>query len=384
MLSNPWFWAAVGAFVALLAGVLYLVLLTPRDSASRGRHRRSSGRPHRDSFRSAGHPLEPEPLKRAAVVVAPDAPGQEAARLQIRERSREQGWDAPLWLVTSDVLSTTDAVRQARGAGVDLVLSLGGDEVVRQVAEALAGTGTPMGFLPTRDGSATLPRHLGMDTADLYAALDVALNGENRRVDVGRVTIGEPDTESEPMVFVSTVVLGDDPTPWSEPVEKVEEPTGKAARAWLSSARQRLRRRTGYTVRISPEDEEARSQRVVSIIVGNAGQLVATAGAVPDADLSDGRLDCVVIDATTVSGLVRGARRAVSSKPGNPRLHHHASATFHLTGTDPVPVHVDGRPHGQATHLEIGVDPLALVVRVGDVTTRAAIGSPMQRQDTTP
>ena len=75
---------------------------------------------------------------------------------------------------------------EAAVSGCDLVLAFGGDGTIRAVCEELAGTGIPVGIVPAGTGN-LLARNLDIPLY-LRSAVDVALNGQDRAIDMVEVS----------------------------------------------------------------------------------------------------------------------------------------------------------------------------------------------------
>ena len=99
-------------------------------------------------------------------------------------------------------LDVRAAVREALDAGMRTFVVAGGDGSVHYVAQALVGTDGILGVVPV--GSVNhLARDLQIPVDDWQAAFEIALGGEVRQIDVGRVN---------GRYFLNSVMLGIYPT----------------------------------------------------------------------------------------------------------------------------------------------------------------------------
>ena len=104
---------------------------------------------------------------------------------ELRARLAAPGVDELLWFEVKKSKKAPKRVRRAVEAGADLVVVWGGDGMVQRSCDALAGTGVPMAIIPA--GTANLLAHnLGIPQ-DLGTAVDIALAGRRRQLDLGKI-----------------------------------------------------------------------------------------------------------------------------------------------------------------------------------------------------
>lgn len=370
--SWPALAAALLVSLALVAVVVWLVLTGSTYRARRGTAR---SRPDRSTFRRDRSRTR---RKRAAIVINPtkfDDLG--AITAELAAASTALGWAEPLVLQTTADDPGTGQTRQALEEGVDLVCPLGGDGTIRAVAVALAHTRTPMGLLPRGTGN-LLARNLDVPVDDLHEALRVAFTGRNRAIDVAWVELdpaeedatsdvgqAEDPVEGEPVrrhPFLVMAGMGFDAAIMDGTSEPLKEKIG-----WLAYVVTGLRsifiRRFG--VRWSVDGQEQPDRQARTIVVGNCGTLTGGITLMPDARLDDGTIDAVVISPKTLVGWAGLAGRVISrSRQDTTRLTRASGTQVAVTADKQQLVQVDGDVIGEATRLELTVDPSALIVRV--------------------
>jgi YegS/Rv2252/BmrU family lipid kinase len=331
---------AVLPVVGLLAGVVVV----------RGRRRP----PDHDPL-----PAEPEDRPLAAVVANPTKI-EAGTRQRIESVCTRLGWAEPLWLETTVEDPGTGQAKLAIEKGADVVLACGGDGTVRSVAEALAGTGVAMGLVPAGTGN-LLARTVG--TPDGVAdATRVALTGDDRAIDVGRIRI---DGSEEERVFLVMAGTGFDAAIMESTPEALKVKVGPLAYV-ISGLRAMRGRRIRVT--LSLDDGPPLRRRTRTVLVGNSGTLLGGLVLMPRASIDDGVLDVVSLAPGTLAGWVAVALRVITKRPrGHERVEHWQARSIVIRTEAPQPCQVDGDPVGNARELSIRVDPNTLVLRVPDV-----------------
>ena len=245
-----------------------------------------------------------------------------------------------------------------------MICPLGGDGTVRAVAEALVGTETPLGLLPGGTGN-LLARNLELPVDNLDDALKVALTGQNKRVDVGRLTVDQSGEHENPAEYIFLVMagIGFDARIMADAPEGLKNKVGPLA--YTFSAVKNLRG-PQFKARIKVDDNPELIRRARTVVIGNCGKLTGGLVLLPEAEVDDGWLDAVILSPTGVVGWVAVAGRLISQKrKGHERVDHHHLKSMAIRCDRPEEVQVDGDTIGQARVLSATVDPLALVVRVG-------------------
>jgi len=241
------------------------------------------------------HAIHAEPLvefgprgTRLAVVINPvkvESVGQ--FKSIVTQMAREAGWEAPTWHLTTVDDPGTGMARAAQAEGAELVLVCGGDGTVREVCAALAGSGIPVGIVPAGTGN-LLARNLQVPLY-IRAAIDVALTGQDRAVDLVEVSGDNmPDTH-----FMVMAGMGFDAAIMDNVNEDIKKRIG-----WLAYVLSALKSLMFPAMRleISVDGGEFTKHRARTVVVGNVGYLQAGMPLLPDARIDDGLLDVVLLN----------------------------------------------------------------------------------------
>ena len=300
--------------------------------------------------------------RRAAIIVNPskfDGPEKSADfRAMVDTALAEADYGDTLWLETTVDDPGRGMAREAREAGVDLVVAAGGDGTVRVVAGGLAGSDIPFGIMPM--GTANLlVRNLELPT-DPGKALLVAIHGSERRIDLVKITAddGEPDH------FAVMAGMGADAVIMEEANPKLKKVMGSAA--YFFSAVENADH-PPFHARIQVDDHEPFDREAILLLVGNVGYLQANIPLIPDARPDDGRLDLLVASPHSTPAKLKLIAEVLFRRHAN-------DGDFDLLSGKRVRVTVqggeayelDGDSEGHATTLVAEIVPGALRVRVSE------------------
>ncbi len=369
-------WVAVVAGVLAVAALVVAAVVGIRQRELRRRLEASSvaSSPRAQSL---GREVR-ERGQQLAFVANPTKQDVPALREAIERAADEQDLPQPLWFETSVEDPGVGQAKQALAQGADVVVAVGGDGTVRAVASALVGTGVPMGLMPLGTGN-LLARNLDIPLGNALSALEVALGGRDRTIDVGwlRVVHAAHLTESDGVhartddehLFLVIAGLGFDAAMVADADDDLKARVGWIA-YFVAGIKHLHGRRTRVHVRI--DDSPATSTRLRSLLIGNCGKLPGGLTLLPDAVVDDGWLDVAAID--TRGGVAGWAQLfgevvlqgvGVKGMPrGVGRIDHTRAREIRVVVTGGEHAQVDGEVIGRVTEVAARVDPGALVVRV--------------------
>ncbi|WP_374114632.1 diacylglycerol kinase family protein [Streptomyces cellostaticus] len=259
-------------------------------------------------------PTEPAPAAGAALpipgstaVIFNPTVTDRAGRETLRRVLEQHGHRAPVFVETT---ADDPGGGQTAGAlrdGATLVVVCGGDGTLRAAAEALAGSDVPLALVPCGTGN-LLARNLGLPSAPADA-LDAALRGTTRRVDLGRI---EGDGLA-PAHFAAMAGAGLDAATMRR---ANANDRAKSLLGWPTYALAVLRElrgpRMGVTIRLDGAPALRRTARMV--LVGNVGSVQGGVTLLPAARPDDGRLDLLILDPRGIAGWLRALRTLL--RPG--------------------------------------------------------------------
>lgn len=291
---------------------------------------------------------------RAGVIINPISgrgghrPGEaERRRAFVARETTAAGCAADIRVTTAGG-QAAELARACVEAGCDVVIAMGGDGTVNEVAQALVGGVVPLGIVPCGSGDG-LARGLGLP-ARRREALRVALGGETARIDVGY---------ANDELFLNIAGIGFD-------AEVGHAFAGLSTRGALGYVTRTIRLVWTYQAVVYDADLDGRRRTGPKFLIGfaNAPEYGNWAVLSPDADVRDGLLDAVLFDAGSPLGQMWRARRLFWNRRAPARgLERLRVRTAEVTGGRLV-YHLDGEPRETSGPLRVRVAPRALPVRV--------------------
>jgi diacylglycerol kinase family enzyme len=256
-------------------------------------------------------------------------------------------------LDVSPELNVRAAIREALDAGMRTFIVAGGDGSVHHVAQALVNTDGVLGVIPV--GSVNhLARDLMVPLGDWQAAFEIALKGEVRQIDVGRVN-GH--------YFINSVMLGLYPS-ISEFRERFRSINSRWA-AYFKAARLALRHFPHVTLVVEMDGRVQTFRTQMFVIAVNAYDLSQVGMVAPKTTLHDGRLSIYSLSFMSRVEFMRAAAKYFRGKIGDVQgFRSTRTAQMRVdTAKRRMRVSIDGELIEMQTPLQIAAVPSSLLVR---------------------
>ena len=300
----------------------------------------------------------PSDLQLVAIVINPskfDDP--EATKAEVADLVVSHGWQQPVWVETSKEDSGTAAAEEALTHEPALVCAMGGDGTVRAVASVLRGGDIPYGILPSGTGN-LLARNLGIPINSMEDAIEIALKGQDRGIDVGLATFDDGVEH----VFMVMSGVGLDATIMDQTDDELKKKVGWGAYVVAGGANLFG---GGFEASVSVDDQTEEAQKCLMVLACNCSSVVANIELAPGAQVDDGQLDLVMLRPNVIAGWLGVAIDvAIGNRNGLASLKQWAGkgASFELDR--PVLAELDGDPVGETSSGTFGIDPGALLMRL--------------------
>jgi diacylglycerol kinase (ATP) len=259
-------------------------------------------------------------------------------------------WDVSI--VKTQPGSIACQVQEALDHGAERVVACGGDGTIMQVASLMAGKDVPLAFLPLGTGN-DLCRTLGF-AGNLPLAVKTAFEGEARRIDMGRWRCQGCEG-----AFVNVAGTGFD----AVVAERINQGYRymRGTSAYLAAVLSQIVSYRPAQCRIHI-DGTTIDTTVMLCAVANAKTYGGGMQIAPQAELSDGLLDVVIVEGVGVTEFLRAFPRVFKGTHlSHPKIKVLRGSSVSIESDQPLPVLADGENIGQ-TPVHFHVEPSVLTI----------------------
>jgi len=299
----------------------------------------------------------PKRLRPARLIINPDS-GSFAKLAESPEKLvailRAHGIQAEVYLKTSSK-EVRAWVREAVKKNEALVIAVGGDGTIDNVAGELVGSRTVLGIIPTGTMN-NLARDLGIPL-DIEQACALLGTGITRQIDVGHV---RSDGKSKGSHFLEAAGIG----------LAVALPAGQNVKKhrWhkLPEAFRKLFELGPAPIEIEFENGETITTQVQLVTVSNAPLFALNNLIAPEAKMDDGLFDVAVYDG--LSDLELAAyflQTANGQRVSNPNIRFYRTRRVQIRSQAALPETSDATEHPAQSVLDIELIPRAISMIVG-------------------
>jgi len=250
--------------------------------------------------------------------------------------------------------------REAAGGGATLLVVVGGDGSVNEVANGIHDLEEPE--------LAVIPRGTGWDFVRTYGiphrldgALEVALRGRTRTVDLGRARYRVPGGADAESIFANVASAGMSGAIAERANESTKALGGKVSYLWATLTV--FSRWQSSELRVSV-DGELRRGRMHDVVVANGRCFGGGMKICPEAEPDDGLFDVLTIGDLTKRDLLTTLPKTFwGGHLPHPKAELLRGSVVTVDAPEPLPVELDGEQPG-TTPVRFEIVPRALRIRV--------------------
>jgi len=270
----------------------------------------------------------------------------------LRDRARkfiaERGWDA-LVVSTTHPRHATELARQAVEDGCELVVAIGGDGTMNEVATALVGTPAIFGLIPCGSGNG-LGRHLGIPSAG-HGAFRTLAEGTPRAIDTGTVN-ADPFFNAAGLGFEADISV------------RFSRLVSRGLAGYVRSGVPAFFSHQPETVKVHHAGGVT-TLSAFTLAVMNSEQYGNDAVIAPRAEVDDGHFDLICVPRVGVlPALGLMARLLLRNFDGSPHITRLPGSHFVIERARPGWIHTDGEPRAATARLEVTLLPRSLRIMV--------------------
>lgn len=229
----------------------------------------------------------------------------------------------------------------------DKVVSVGGDGTVKMVAELVKDTPMALGIIPA--GSANgMARELEIP-ADVEAALDIIINGEEKKIDLVKIN------DAELCIHLSDIGLN------AMLVKNFEKSGKRGMWGYGKTLLKTMWNKQQMHVTIHTDKEEVK-RKAFMVVIANARKYGTGGNINPDGNVADGFFEIVVLRKIHLFEIIKGL---LTDKSFNPeRIEVFSTKKASLQTLKPTYFQVDGEYRGKVREVKAAILPACLRVMV--------------------
>jgi diacylglycerol kinase (ATP) len=271
--------------------------------------------------------------------------------LEFRRALERAGVADPLWREVPKSRKAPAALKAVLAEGAELVFAWGGDGLVQRCIDVLAGSNVPLAVLPAGTSN-LLATNLELPL-DIEDAVAVGLEGDRRRIDVGRFN-GER--------FAVMAGSGIDAAMIRDADGSLKDRLGRVAYVWAGLKNVRS---SPFGVEVKVDGVHWFNGDATCVLIANLGGLFGGIEVFGDARPDDGKLEVGVITAEGFAQWARtAARTMVASADASPFVQATSAESVKVKVNRKVLYELDGGDRTKTKSFRVKVEPAAVTLCV--------------------